>query len=99
MTPKTDLFSLGCVVAEMALDDALFCPANSSQHYTRDCLLMMQCLIEPFQSPQVDHIQRENPAVFNERGVITLDGTVDQQIKRYLWDTEAIDVSTISTPS
>jgi capsule polysaccharide modification protein KpsS len=76
----------------MALDGALFCPANSSQHYTRDCLLMMQCLIEPFQSPQLEDIQQEHPSTFDGRGIITLDGTVDQQIKHFLWNTEAIDV-------
>jgi hypothetical protein len=89
---KTDLFSLGCVMAEIALDGALFCRANRSRHYVRDCLLMMQYVIRSFELPQIEEIQQVHPDLFDQRGMIELDGTVNQEITYFLWNSESIDV-------
>ncbi|KAF6751221.1 kinase-like domain-containing protein [Ephemerocybe angulata] len=104
VTFKSDLFSLGCLIAEMTTDEPLFARVETSSEldYMRGCLVMMQHTLEPLSSKMVSNIYARHGNIFNADGLIpetdTFCGSVTTYLELYgslediVTDSDAFDV-------
>jgi hypothetical protein len=94
LTPKSDHFSLGCLMAELLANEPLFCDCTDSYLYVRDKLWMMECLIGRFPEDVVQPIRSAIPKVFTEIGRVDLKEPIEVSVEDWVDDHDILEVST-----
>jgi hypothetical protein len=92
LTPKSDHFSLGCLMAELLANESLFCDCINSYSYVRDKLWMMESLLGRFPEDVIYSIRAAIPKVFKETGKIDLDDPIEVSVEDWVEDHDILDV-------
>ncbi|KAH6910078.1 CMGC/CLK protein kinase [Coprinopsis sp. MPI-PUGE-AT-0042] len=91
ITPKSDHFSLGCLMAELLANEPLFCDCTDSFSYVRDKLWMMESLLGRFPEEVVQPIRSTIPKVFTDRGKVDVEDPIEVSVEEWVDDHDILE--------
>jgi hypothetical protein len=93
LTVKSDYFSLGCVIAQLSLNEPVLCDVVDSTWYIRDKYLSMERGIRPFTPAflsALDGVDIEG--LFDVWSIVLTDDQVDDDVESFIRERSPIEV-------